>query len=98
MDVMCSCDPQARAILVDAVLRLARLGAERGVREPSWLGVRDRALQTLISWLVRQSDLVRDLSCSSFSCPQGSKVRREPECRWPSGWLVQRQLTAGSMT
>ncbi|GIL45743.1 hypothetical protein Vafri_2900 [Volvox africanus] len=68
------CDPQARAILVDGVLKLARLAADRGVMEPSWRGVRDRALQTLLGWLVRQSDIIRQLSAPSLDCTAGSKL------------------------
>ncbi|GIL71924.1 hypothetical protein Vretimale_617 [Volvox reticuliferus] len=68
------CDPQAQAILVDGVMKLARLAADRGVREPSWQGLRDRALQTLLGWLGRQSDIIRQLSAPSLDCTAGNKI------------------------
>ncbi|GLI64032.1 hypothetical protein VaNZ11_007170 [Volvox africanus] len=68
------CDPQARAILVDGVLKLARLAVDRGVREPSWRGVRDRVVQTLLGWLVRQSDIIQQLSAPSLVGNAESKL------------------------
>lgn len=58
--------------MLEGVLRLTRLAAERADREAGWRDVRDRGLEALVGWLVRQSDIVRQLSAPAFTGPSGT--------------------------
>ncbi|KXZ47065.1 hypothetical protein GPECTOR_38g302 [Gonium pectorale] len=64
-------DPQARAILLDGALQLARLATARARADAAWRVVQDVALERLVSWLELQSGTVRELRAPGLALGLG---------------------------